>query len=134
MDALGHEFAPGAFQESSRSGRLSVLRVIRGGGRVPPTAGRRIPRRLYTLDHVHERASGARHSLATGSISVSHGLLSRIALPSRLRIRTSGMIVTAIAAAPREKRKCTIVAPTFNESKSFPTLMDALFEKQLPRD
>ena len=50
----------------------------------------------------------------------------------RLRIRTSGMIATATAAERRERRKCTIVVPAFNESTSFPTLMDALLEKQLP--
>src|SRR5204862_551533 len=51
---------------------------------------------------------------------------------SRLRIGTSGMIVTALAGERSATRKCTIVVPAFNESNSFPTLMDALLEKQLP--
>jgi hypothetical protein len=92
----------------------------------------RSDRRLYTLDHVHERASASRRSLLTRSISVLHGMLPGIARRTRLRIRTSGMIATAAAAERRGKRKCTIVVPAFNESSSFPTLMDALLEKQLP--
>jgi hypothetical protein len=89
-------------------------------------------RRLYTLDHVHERASASRRSLLTCSISALHGMLPGIARQTRLRIRTSGMIATATVAEQRERRKCTIVVPAFNESNSFPTLMDALLEKQLP--
>lgn len=92
----------------------------------------RSDRRLYTLDHVHERASASRRSLLTRSISALHNMLPGIARRTRLRIRTSGMIVTATAAQQREKRKCSIVVPAFNESNSFPTLMDALLEKQLP--
>jgi hypothetical protein len=92
----------------------------------------RSDRRLYTLDHVQERASASRRTLFTRAISAVHGMAPGFARRTRFRIRTSGMIVTAVVAEPRVKRKCTIVVPAFNESNSFPKLMDALIEKQLP--
>jgi SAM-dependent methyltransferase len=91
----------------------------------------RSDRRLYTLSHIYRRASGSPRTALTRSISLVHNLLPP-ARGLRARLATSGMIVTAIRAERPPRPRCSIIVAAFNESKSFPLLMDALLKKDLP--
>jgi hypothetical protein len=44
----------------------------------------------------------------------------------------SGMLVTAVRDEPPARPKCSIVVAAFNESRTFPVLMDALLKKAIP--
>jgi hypothetical protein len=44
----------------------------------------------------------------------------------------SGMLVTAIRDEPPARPKCSIIVAAFNESRTFPVLMDALLQKAIP--
>lgn len=90
----------------------------------------RSDRRLYTLRHIHQRASGCPRTVLTRAISLAHVLLPP-AREVRARLSTSGIIVTAVRAERPARAKCSIIVAAFNESKSFPVLMDALLKKDL---
>jgi hypothetical protein len=93
----------------------------------------RSDRRLYNLDHIYQRAYNHPRTALTRAISVLHKLVPEaISARARVRLATSGMVVTAVRSERRPIPKCSIVVPAFNESKSFALLMDALLEKQLP--
>jgi hypothetical protein len=86
-------------------------------------------RRYYTLDHIHRRASAIPKTMLTRMIALAH-----LVLPgtTRKRLATSGIVVTSVRGERRERPKCSIIVPAFNESGSFPTLMDALLKKTIP--
>jgi len=88
-------------------------------------------RRLYTLRHIRERASACPPTALTRAISLAYKLLPP-ARRLRVRLATSGMIVTAVRAQPAARPKCSIIVAAFNESSSFPVLMDALLQRELP--
>ncbi|MGA2588344.1 MAG: glycosyltransferase [Bryobacteraceae bacterium] len=88
-------------------------------------------RRLYTLRHIHQRASGCPRTALTRSISLVHTLLPP-AREVRARLATSGIIVTAVRAERPARTKCSVIVAAFNESKSFPILMDELLKKDFP--
>jgi SAM-dependent methyltransferase len=92
----------------------------------------RSDRRLYTLHHIYERAANYPRTVVTRLIAALHQLMPPPLRQARLRLATSGMVVTAVKAAPSGRPKCSIVIPAFNESKSFPVLMDALLARQIP--
>jgi glycosyltransferase involved in cell wall biosynthesis len=50
----------------------------------------------------------------------------------RARLATSGVIVTAVRAERPSRPKCSIVVAAYNESKSFPILMNELLKKDFP--
>ncbi len=88
-------------------------------------------RRLYTLRHIHQRASECPRTLLTRSISLVHTLMPPVR-EMRARLATSGIIVTAVRVERSPRPKCSIIVAAFNESKSFPILMDTLLKKELP--
>ncbi len=90
----------------------------------------RSDRRLYTLAHIYQRASGCPRTPLTHAVSLVYRLLPP-AREVRARLATSGIIVTAARAERPARAKCSIVVAAFNESKSFPVLMDALLKKDL---
>lgn len=93
----------------------------------------RSDRRLYNLHHIYRRASSYPRTTLTRLISAVHKLVPEpVCGGARMRLATSGMVVTALRSEPSPRPKCSIVVPAFNESKSFPVLMDALLEKQIP--
>jgi hypothetical protein len=89
-------------------------------------------RRLYTFEHIHERASRGPKTVVTRLISLAHHLMPPPLRRARKRLATSGITVTAIRADRNQRPKCSIVVPAFNESRSFPVLMDALLKKTIP--
>jgi len=44
----------------------------------------------------------------------------------------SGMLVTAVRHEPPARPRCSIIVAAFNESPTFPVLMDALLKKEIP--
>lgn len=92
----------------------------------------RSDRRLYDLHHVYRRTASYPRTAVTRSIALLHGVLPPPARKAHLRLSTSGIVVTATRGEQRSRPKCSIVVPAFNESQSFPTLMDALLQKEMP--
>jgi SAM-dependent methyltransferase len=89
-------------------------------------------RRIYTFRHIHDRGKSLPRTLITRSISLAYRLAPGPLRDRRLRLESSGMIVTAIRGALRTLPLCSIVVPAYNERDTFPVLMEALIEKQLP--
>ena len=89
-------------------------------------------RRQYTLQHIYERASDYPRTMVTHTISALHKVMPPPLRAVRLRMATSGMVVTAVRSEPTARPTCSIVVPAFNESKSFPVLMDALLARSIP--
>jgi glycosyltransferase involved in cell wall biosynthesis len=50
----------------------------------------------------------------------------------RVRLEASGMVVTAARTEVRPRPLCSIIVPAYNERDTFPLLLDALLDKQLP--
>jgi hypothetical protein len=48
------------------------------------------------------------------------------------KLAPSAMLVTAVRDEPPARPKCSIVVAAFNESRTFPILMDALLKKRIP--
>jgi hypothetical protein len=89
-------------------------------------------RRLYTLEHIYQRASASPRTALTSMISAAHFLLPSSMRSVRKRLATSGIIVTSQCAPLPGRPKCSIIVPAFNESQSFPVLMDALLKQTIP--
>jgi len=87
-------------------------------------------RRIYTLSHIRERAVAFPRTLLTRLVRLAYRLAPPPARRLRLRVATSGMIVTAQRVAPREIPLVSIVVPAYNEAATFAQLMDALLEKR----
>lgn len=87
--------------------------------------------RMYTLSHIYDRAKAFPHTLLTRTIRFLYHLLPRPLHPARLRLPTSGVLVTARRVEARPRPLCSIVVPAYNEKNTFTTLMDALLAKQI---
>jgi Glycosyl transferase family 2 len=48
------------------------------------------------------------------------------------KLSTREMLVTAVRYQPAPRPKCSIIVPVYNESRTFPVLMDALLKKNIP--
>lgn len=88
--------------------------------------------RLYTLNHIRDRAAGFPRTNLTRSITYLHRFMPSPVRQMRLRLSTSGIIVTATRAAVRRRPLCSIVLPAYNEGKTFSKLMDSLLAQELP--
>ena len=92
----------------------------------------RSDRRQYTLQHIYERACDYPRTMVTRTISTLHKVMPSPVRAARLRLATSGMVVTAVRCEPSARPKCSIIVPAFNESQSFAVLMDALLARSIP--
>ena len=88
--------------------------------------------RLYTLDHIHQRAAGFPRTMLTRSINALQHVVPPPLRQMRVRLPTSGIVVTAARAVTRPRPLCSIVVPAYNERNTFPQLMDALLARELP--
>jgi SAM-dependent methyltransferase len=87
--------------------------------------------RIYTLSHIHERASGFPETWITRTIRALYRFL-----PSRFRdlyfrLPSSGIIITACKALRREIPILSIVLPVYNEGPTFSALMEQLLGLEL---
>lgn len=88
-------------------------------------------RRLYTLRHVYARATAFPRTLLTRAIA---SLYPKVPFPlrdARIRLDSSGMIVTARRSEPRARPRCSIIVPVYNERQTFPILMDGLLARTI---
>jgi len=88
-------------------------------------------RRLYTLRHIHHRAADCPPTALTRTISLAYRVLPP-AREMRNRLAASGIVVTALRREPSSRPKCSIIVPAFNESRSFPAVIEGLLQKDLP--
>ena len=88
-------------------------------------------RRLYTMEHVKDRASDLPHTALTRTIALGYRLSPDSLHQQRFRIISSGMIATSVRRATPQRQLCSIIVPAFNERETFAVLMDALVDKQL---
>jgi hypothetical protein len=87
--------------------------------------------RVYSLAHIVDRARSFPQTWITGTVKLAY----RFA-PSRLRetyfrLPTSGTIITATKAPRRERPVVSVIVPVYNESATFPALIDQLISKQI---
>jgi hypothetical protein len=89
-------------------------------------------RRLYTLAHVRDRAAAFPRTALTRLIALGSRLVPS-ALQHRLRVRlgTSGIVVTARRGEVLAVPLCSIVVPVYNERQTFAQLMDALLARRI---
>lgn len=88
--------------------------------------------RLYSLRHVADRASAFPHTALTRAIRVAYRFVPAPLRDLRVRLASSGMIVTAVKVARRARPLCSIILPVYNEKETFPKIMDALLAKRIP--
>ncbi len=88
-------------------------------------------RRLYTLQHINDRAVAFPRTLLTRAVMRGYRMLPGTLHQQRVRVMSSGMIVTSRRNETRARPLCSIIVPAFNEHETFPILMEALVEKQL---
>ncbi len=89
-------------------------------------------RRKYTLAHIYDRARSYPRSWVTRSIRLFFHLVPRFLRNTRLLLPSSGVIVIGTREETHDPQVCSIIIPAFNESQTFPILMDALLAKKLP--
>jgi SAM-dependent methyltransferase len=91
----------------------------------------RSDRRLYTLHHIYERAADYPRTVLTRSIAALHRVMPKSIRDTNLRLATSGIVVTTVKKNRPLRPRCSVIVPAFNESESFPVLMDALLKRPL---
>ena len=88
-------------------------------------------RRKYTLSHIHDRAKTFPITWITRLIKIAYFIVPSIFKDLRLRLPSSGMIVSARKADAHLPEVCSVIVPVYNESQTFPILMDALLNKEM---
>lgn len=88
-------------------------------------------RRLYTLRHIYDRAIAFPRTLLTRLIRLSYRFVPSPLRDARIRLTSSGMLITAVRAQSRTRPMCSIIVPVYNERNTFPVLMAGLLEKRL---
>jgi len=91
-------------------------------------------RRKYTLAHIFDRARSYPRSWVTRTIRLLYHLVPSMLRNAHLLLPSSGVIAIGTKAETHATQVCSMVVPAFNESKTFPVLMDSLLSKQLPFD
>ncbi len=105
----------------------ALLRAGFGEVRVRPDE------RLYSLQHLHDRARAFPHTALTRSIRLlSHGVPGPLRRDVRMKLTGSSMVITARPREPRPRPLLSIVMPVYNERESFALTMDAVLEKAVP--
>ncbi len=87
--------------------------------------------RLYTLEHINERASGFPKTWITRSIQTLYKILPANFRNLYFRLPSSGTIITARKAKRRETPVLSIVLPVYNEALTFSVLMEQLLKLEL---
>ncbi|HEX5418082.1 MAG TPA: glycosyltransferase [Chloroflexota bacterium] len=88
-------------------------------------------RRRYTLRHIHDRAEAFPRTNVTRLARLLYPLLPAPLRDVRVRLATSGMVVTARKGSQRTRPLVSIVMPVYNERETFQTLMEAVLAKEI---
>lgn len=89
-------------------------------------------RRKYTLAHIYDRARSYPRSWITLTIQLLFRFLPSGLRNLHLRLPSSGVITIGTRAEINNPQVCSIILPAFNESQTFPLLMDTLLAKKMP--
>jgi hypothetical protein len=87
--------------------------------------------RFYTLAHINERATGFPETWITRAIHTLYNILPSNFHNSYLPLPSSGIIVSARKADRRLLPVLSIVLPVYNESSTFPVLIERLLNLEL---
>lgn len=87
--------------------------------------------RWYTLSHINDRASSFPKTWITRSISLAYRVLPSFLRKIYFLLPTSGRIVSAKKSECHKQQVLSIVLPVYNESSTFPELIDKLITKQI---
>jgi SAM-dependent methyltransferase len=87
--------------------------------------------RSYTLDHINDRAAGFPKTWITRIIKMAYRVLPSSLHGIYFRLPTSGRVISAKKAERRSQQVLSIVLPVYNESSTFPKLIQHLTSKQL---
>ncbi len=87
--------------------------------------------RWYTLAHINNRAAHFPRTWITRAINLFYHILPSSFRNVYFRLPTSGVVVSARKAERRERPTLSVVVPVYNESATFPTLIEKLIAKQM---
>ncbi len=87
--------------------------------------------RWYTLAHIGERAASFPKTWLTRVINMIFRIVPLHLRDLHLLLPTSGMVVLAQKTDRRERPLLSVILPVYNESATFPILMDQLVGKQM---
>ena len=87
--------------------------------------------RWYTLSHINDRASSFPKTWLTKTINLAYRMLPSSLHELYFRLPTSGRVVSAKKSERHKQQVLSIVLPVFNESSTFPELIDKLVAKQI---
>ena len=87
--------------------------------------------RWYSIAHINARAIGFPKTWVTRIIRLFYRILPSFLHTLYFRLPSSGIIVTAKKTPRRERPLLSIVVPVYNESSTFPVLIEQLVAKQI---
>jgi SAM-dependent methyltransferase len=90
-------------------------------------------RRWYSIEHINERATNFPNTWITRSIRLLYGILPSFLHAWHFRLPSSGMMVSAQKGERRARPLLSIVMPVYNESATFPAIMEQLVSKQFEK-
>jgi hypothetical protein len=86
--------------------------------------------RWYTLEHINERAMDFPNTWVTRVIRMLYQIAPLPARKSYFRLPSSGMISSAQKGERRARPLLSIIMPVYNESATFPSIMNQITAKQ----
>lgn len=87
--------------------------------------------RWYTVAHMFNRITNFPKTWITRIVALTYHMLPSSLHDLYLRLPTSGMVVSAKKTNRRERPLLSIVLPVYNESSTFPVLVEQLIAKQI---
>jgi hypothetical protein len=87
--------------------------------------------RWYTLSHIYERASSFPKTWITKGIILMYRMLPSSLDEIYFHLPTSGRVVSAKKSERRKRQVLSIILPVYNESSTFPDLIEKLVAKQI---
>jgi hypothetical protein len=87
--------------------------------------------RWYTLSHINQRATSFPKTWLTRSVRLAYRVLPSFLQETYFRLPTSGRVVIAKKSERRKRQVLSIILPVYNESSTFPELIDKLVAKRI---
>jgi hypothetical protein len=90
-------------------------------------------RRRYSLQHLYDRARTSPNTFLTSLVrTLCRPLPNRLRRSVRIKLLSSGILVTARRVKRRERTLLSVVMPVYNELATFSKTMEALVAKEVP--
>lgn len=87
--------------------------------------------RLYTLAHMFDRVASFPKTWVTRAVHFAYRFLPSSLYEHFIRLPTSGIIVSARKIEQRKRPLLSVVLPVYNESNTFPLLINQLIAKEI---